>query len=97
MTTHADPTRALVEEIVRTGLMITELLENLLEDLPDDAFPGENQADVLLEMLSGSVRPATAAASDETVGEMIALLGALSDRILTDLHAAMELARARGD
>src|SRR5690349_1956126 len=97
MTTHADSTRALVEEIVRTGVMVTDLLENLLESLPDDAFPGENPADVLLGMLTGTVRSATAAAGDKTVGELIAVLGAICDRILEDLEAATALARARTD
>jgi len=95
MTTYADPTRALVEETVRTGLMITGLLDDLLQELPDDAFPGESPVDVLLEMLSGTIRPATKAAGDEIVCELTALLGALSDRIMTDLRAAAVAARAR--
>ena len=86
-----------LQEIVRTGVMVTDLLENLLESLSDDAFPGESPAEVLLEMLAGTIRPATAAAGDETVGELIAVLGAICDRILEDLEAATALARARGD
>jgi hypothetical protein len=88
MTTPADLTHALVEEIVRTGLMMTGLLEDLLESLPEDAFPGESHADVLLEMLAGSTRPAVTAAGHETVRELMSLLGAVRDRTLSDLRAA---------
>ena len=95
MKTEAEPTRALVEEIVRAGLMITGVLEDLLDALPEDAVPGESQVEVLLEMLAGTMGPAVAAAGDEAVRETIALLGAVSDRVLTDLEAALAAARAR--
>jgi hypothetical protein len=95
MNTQTEPSHVLVREIVRTGLMITGVLEDLLEGLPDDAFPGEDEAQVLLEMLAGTVQPAVAAAGEETVQEMIALLGALGDRVLSDLQAAAVAARAR--
>jgi hypothetical protein len=87
MHTQEDPTRLLVDEIVRTGLMITGVLEDLLEGLPENAFPGENEGEVLLEMLSGTIRPAAAAAGEETARELIALLGAMCDRVLADLQA----------
>ena len=87
MDTHEDPTRRLVDEIVRTGLMITGVVEDLLEGLPDDAFPGENEGEVLLEMLSGTIRPAALAAGGDIVHELIALLGAVCDRVLADLQA----------
>jgi hypothetical protein len=47
-------------EVLRTGLMLQDLLCNLLEDLPDDAFPGDDNAEVLFEMLTGTISPATA-------------------------------------
>src|SRR3954470_6801527 len=62
MTTDAHTTRRLVEEIVPTGLMITGVLQDLLAELPEDAFPGESDVEVLFEMLAGTIEPATAAA-----------------------------------
>ena len=59
---HQDATRLLVEEILRTGLMLTDLVCELIERRPEDAFPGEDHADVLVEMLVGTVRPAAEAA-----------------------------------
>jgi hypothetical protein len=82
-----------VEELVRTGVMLADLLSRLLEDLPDDAFPGENTGEVLLEMLAGTAAPAARAAGEETVGRATALIGAVADRVLADLEAALELKR----
>ena len=90
--THHDA-RAFVEEVLRTGLMLADLVGNLLEALPDDAFPGEKPGEVLLEMLAGSLTPAIDAAGTETVQHATALLGALGDRAIADLKAALELAR----
>jgi hypothetical protein len=93
---HEDHTRALVEELLRTGLLLTDVLSGLLDDIPEDAFPGEEPGLVLIEMLIGSLRPVTDAAGAETVAGAIALLGAISDRFVSDLHAALEAASRSG-
>lgn len=86
---------ALVEEALRTGMVLGDLISDLLDSLPDDAFPGEEPARVLLEMVAGSAHPAAAAAGPRAVRETTALLAAITDRVLADLHAAMELAGER--
>jgi hypothetical protein len=86
---------AFVENVVRTGVVLTDLLSNLLDELPDDAFPGEEPGEVLLEMLVGSVRPVVDAAGESTVHECGALLAALVDKALADLRAAAQLAAER--
>jgi len=85
--------RAFVEELLRTGLTLVDLLSGLLEDLPEDAFPGEEPGEVLIEMLAGSVAPAIEAAGPRAVEQATALLGAVSDRTLADLRLAAERAR----
>jgi hypothetical protein len=85
-----DEVRLLVEEVLRTGLMLTDLICSLIEDVPEDAFPGERTADVLIEMLTGTVRPAAEAAGVSTVQSARALLGAISDRTIADLVAALD-------
>jgi hypothetical protein len=75
--------------------MFSDVLSGLLDDMPDDAFPGENPAEVLIEMLTGSVRPVAEAASAETVSAALALVGAMADRTVSDLRRALEIARAR--
>ena len=86
-----DPARDFVEELLRTGLMLGNLLADLLEGMPDDAFPGENPAEVLVQMLTGSARPVLEAAGERTLEEATALLWAVSDRTLADLRRALEL------
>jgi hypothetical protein len=87
-----DPARFLVEELLRTGLALTDLLSSLLEDLPEDAFPGEENGAVLIEMVAGSCRPAVEAAGEPTCRAATALVGAVRDRVLDDLRAAAERA-----
>lgn len=88
----ADVARTLVEELLRTGLVLCDTLASLLEDLPDDAFPGEDNAAVLIEMAVGSSRPAIAAAGEMNCWNAVALIGAVRDRVLDDLRVAAELA-----
>jgi len=92
----SDYVREFVEELLRTGIMLSDLLGDLIESLPDDAYPGECNAEVVLEMLIGSVRPVVDAAGKESVRSAVALIAATSDRTLTDLRRAVELA-SRGD
>jgi len=91
-----DDTYDLVEEVLRTGLMLADLLEDLLDALPADAYPGERPAEVLLEMVAGSVHPAAAALGTDVVRQATALVGALGDRVIADLKAASELQRGGG-
>ena len=44
----------MVEELLRTSLMFTDVLSGILDDLPDGAFPGENPAE--LDLLDLPVR-----------------------------------------
>jgi hypothetical protein len=90
-----DVVRALVEELLRTGLMFSDVLSGILDDLPDGAFPGENPAEVLVEMLTGSVRPVAEAAGSEAVRVAMTLVGAMADRTVSDLRRALQLARER--
>ena len=89
---YDEDVRGFVEEIVRTGLILSDLLSRLLDDLPDDAFPGEDRVEVLLEMLTGTILPAASAAGPAPVRQARALLGAVSDRVMEDLRAALDLA-----
>jgi hypothetical protein len=84
--------RALIEQALRTGLMLSGLVGDLLDELPEDAFGEEDHVEVLFEMLVGTVTPVAAAAGVDEVRAATALLGALSDRVLADLHEAMRLA-----
>ena len=95
-TESKDDVRSLVEEVLRAGLMFTDVLGEILEDLPEDAFPGEDTGAVLIEMLTGSMRPVAEAAGSASVRQTTALLGAMGDRFVADLLAARDLSAARG-
>jgi hypothetical protein len=90
-----DPVRSFVEEVLRTGLTLTDVLSSLLDDLPEDAFRGENPGEVLIEMVVGTMRPAADAAGERAVREATALVGALGERVLADLRRAAALAAQR--
>jgi hypothetical protein len=87
-------TRELVEEVLRTALALEDVMSTLLEDLPASAFPGEDPALVLLEMVIGSVHPAAAAAGRRDCRTATALVGAVRERVIADLRTAAELAKA---
>jgi hypothetical protein len=84
-------TYELVEEVLRTALALEEVMAALLDEIPEEAFPGEDNARVLLEMVVGSVRPAARAAGPREVEATTALVAAIRERVLTDLRAAAAL------
>jgi hypothetical protein len=92
-TDGADAAQALIEELLRTAFSLGGAFVSLLEDLPEDAFAGEDQAAVLIEMLAGSSRPAIDAAGEADCRVATALIGAVRDRVLDDLRTAARLAR----
>jgi hypothetical protein len=90
-----EPTRELVEEVLRTALALEDVMSALLDELPERAFPGEDNARVLLEMVVGSVHPAVTAAGPCDTRTAIALVAAIRERVLADLRTAAELAKER--
>jgi hypothetical protein len=93
--TDLEITRDLVEEVLRTAMVLEDVVVSLLEDLPDGAFPGEDNGLALLEMIVGSVHPAAVAAGARDTRTATALVVAIRERVLADLRAAAVLARER--
>jgi len=90
-----EATRDLVEEVLLTALALEDVMAALLAELPEGAFPGEDNARVLLEMVIGSAHPSVRAAGARDTRAAIALVAALRERVLTDLHTAAQLSRDR--
>ena len=90
-----ETTRELVEEVLRTALALEDVMVSLLEDLPETAFPGEDNGLVLFEMVVGSVHPAAVAAGPRDCRTATALVGAIRERVLADLRTAAQIARER--
>ena len=87
--------RAFVTEVVRVGLMLVNMFDVMLEETPEEAFPGEDLGEVWLEMMTGTALPAAAAVGRDGVVQATALVGALADRVVADLQAALEIVRER--
>ncbi len=75
--------------------MLSELLADLFESLPDNAYPGESNAEVLLEMLVGTIRPVAEAAGSQSVMSATALIVDSRDKTLSHLRRVVQLARHR--
>jgi hypothetical protein len=92
-----DATRTLVGELLRSSFALQDMLGALLEQLPDGTFPGEENGDVLIEMVVGSCLPATEAAGLPACRAATTLIAAVRDRVLDDLRSAAEAARRQKD
>jgi hypothetical protein len=87
-----DVARSLIEETLRTALWLLDTSASLLDDLPDDAFPGEDAGEVMVEMLAGSCRPSIDAAGRDGCRIAIDLMVSMRENVLNDLRSAVELA-----
>jgi hypothetical protein len=90
---RGDEAELLIRELLGAGLALMDVLSSLIEELPEDAFPGEDRAEVLLEMVVGSCRPAVAAAGESDARAAISLVAAVRDSVFGDLRAAAAAAR----
>src|ERR1700678_1688675 len=59
-----DCVAAFTLELFRTGHMLSNLGADLAESLPDDAYPGESSAAVVIEMVTGTIRTSLADADE---------------------------------
>ncbi len=83
-----------MEEVLRTGIGLADILAGLIEDLDESERPqGENSAEMVVGMVTGSFLPAAEAAGERTVRDATALIAALFDRVHDDLKAALEIRR----
>lgn len=93
---HGEPaveaTKALIDEMLRTAMALGSIFESLVEELREEAMDLEETEAVLVEMILGSCLPAVEAAGEQQCRTATALIGAVGDRVLDDLHAAAELA-----
>lgn len=81
-------TRELVDEILRTAMALEDIVVSVLDSLPPEAVYSEDPGLVLLEMIAGSAHRATRAAGPRDTAIATALIAALRERVLADLHAA---------
>lgn len=87
---------AFVLQILRTGLMLSDLAADMLENVPEGAFPGEDPGQVIIECLCGSIAPAAQTAGLETVHNATMLIREAGERTIAHLRLALEL-KERGE
>jgi hypothetical protein len=86
---------AVVEELLRTALWLFDVSTALLDEMPDDAFPGEDSGAVLIEMLAGSCRPAIESAGEVGCQAAMKLAAAMRENVRKDLITAAKMASAK--
>ncbi len=89
----SDHVTAFTEELLRTGLMLSELGSNLAESLPAEAFPGEEPGAVVIEMVTGTIRTALGAVERRDLARATGLIAEARDRVLEHLQLALALSR----
>jgi hypothetical protein len=88
-----DHVHEFVLELLRTGMMICDLVENLVEALPDDAYPGEDTGSVVVEMIRGTLAMALAPLDESDVRRCMEVMQLATDGLIEHLRLARELSR----
>jgi len=81
-------------ELLLTGQALADTVGCLIEEMPDGAYPGEDSARVIIEMVAGSARPALEAAGEDRCREAARLVAEIGDSVYRDLKAAAAMAGA---
>jgi len=92
----ANPTEdvaAFTHELLRAGDMMFGIAADLAEELPPDAYPGEEPGAVVIEMLVGTISTAVGDANPSDLRCATELIRAARDRVLEHLRLALELSR----
>jgi hypothetical protein len=77
----------------RTSWRICDLVENLVEALREDAFPGENKGSVVVEMLFGSMATALDSVDSQEIAQAAGLIELATERVIEHLQLAHQLSR----
>src|SRR5690242_852778 len=82
-----------VLKLVGTGIWLSELAADLVEALPDDAYPGEEPRAVVLEMLCGTAATVLGSADPRDVERATELIELARDRVVEHLQLTLEMSR----
>jgi DNA-binding MurR/RpiR family transcriptional regulator len=80
-------------ELLRIGNMLAGLAADLVEELPDEAYPGEEPAAVVMEMITGSIRTALVEVDQSDVQRAVEIMREAADRVIEHLRLALALGR----
>jgi hypothetical protein len=82
-----------VLKLVGTGIWLSELAADLVESLPDDAYPGEEPGAVILEMLCGTAATVLGSVDPQEVERATELIELARDRTVEHLQLTLEMSR----
>ena len=80
-------------ELLRTGNILAGLAADLIEALPAEAYPGEELAEVVMEMITGTIRTALVEADQNDLQRAVELMREAVDRVIEHLRLALALRR----
>jgi hypothetical protein len=72
--------------------MVSGVAADVIEMLPPDAYPGEEPGDVVIEMMTGTIRTALRQAPESDVERATQLIMLARDRVIEHLQFAHKLA-----
>lgn len=79
--------------VLRTSCMLCDLVENLLEAMRPDAFPGENKGSVVVEAVFGSMATALETVEPDEIARAADLIELTTHRVIEHLQLAYGLSR----
>ncbi len=82
-----------VVELIRTGSVLRDLMSNLVDALPSDAYPGEDPAIVVVEMLCGTIATALWSVEERDVQRATELMSLAEARVFEHLQLASKMSR----
>ncbi|HTX06995.1 MAG TPA: hypothetical protein VME22_00205 [Solirubrobacteraceae bacterium] len=84
-----------VVRLLRTGVMLSNLAADLVDAIPDGAYPGEDSARVVLEMLCGTIATVLESADPRDIRRATELIDLSTERTIEHLRLTSELSRRR--
>jgi hypothetical protein len=80
-------------ELLRTSWMLCGLVDNLVDALPEDAYPGEDRGSVVIEMLFGSIASGLEDVEATDLARAAELIERAGARVIEHLEVARGLSR----
>ncbi len=75
--------------------MLSDLAAELAEALPEEAFPGEDNGEVVLEMIRGTIATSLQSATLSELARSTELMERAVDRTIEHLEEARDIAAAQ--
>jgi hypothetical protein len=89
----AEHVTCFVRQLLAVGVTLANVTSGLIDDLPPDAYPGEDPAEVVLEMITGTIESEIGAEEPEQVRQATSLIARSADRVVEHLRLALALRR----